>query len=272
MSLDLVRKLPYNHPYRYDGSEFGGPKLWTPAADNLLVSWYDPYDEATITESGGLVSQLDDKSGNGNHLVQGTGSAQLTTGTRTINGYNVLDGDGTRYMEKTAFSTPASGDISIFGVCVIDAIDIGTDSLWSLNSTTNDMQFQANNGSQFDARIGASGIGVNDSATGGPYAGPSVFNTRFDFNGTGTYAIFVDGVQESPGATYTTKLDTPQDLQVFTNRAALQQPDGAFGEIILTEDVTTTTREKIEGYLAHKWGLAANLDAGHPYKTTPPTI
>ena len=29
-------------------------------------------------------------------------------------------------------------------------------------------------------------------------------------------------------------------------------------------------RHKIEGYLAHKWGLEANLSAGHPYKTAPP--
>ncbi len=34
--------------------------------------------------------------------------------------------------------------------------------------------------------------------------------------------------------------------------------------------LTTADRQKGEGYLAHKWGLTANLDAGHPYKSTPP--
>lgn len=34
-----------------------------------LVAWYDPSDAATVTQSGGLVSQLNDKSGNGYHLT-----------------------------------------------------------------------------------------------------------------------------------------------------------------------------------------------------------
>ncbi len=32
---------------------------------------------------------------------------------------------------------------------------------------------------------------------------------------------------------------------------------------------TTTQRQQVEGYLAWKWGLTANLPTGHPYKTPP---
>jgi hypothetical protein len=35
--------------------------------------------------------------------------------------------------------------------------------------------------------------------------------------------------------------------------------------------VDTDTREKIEGYLAWKWGLEGNLPIGHPYKSAAPT-
>jgi hypothetical protein len=35
--------------------------------------------------------------------------------------------------------------------------------------------------------------------------------------------------------------------------------------------LSTTDRQKLEGYLAHKWGLAANLPADHPYKSAAPT-
>ena len=46
---------------------------------------------------------------------------------------------------------------------------------------------------------------------------------------------------------------------------------GDFGEIILMDSVPSTeTRQKLEGYLAWKWGLEANLPAGHPYKNTSP--
>jgi hypothetical protein len=45
------------------------------------------------------------------------------------------------------------------------------------------------------------------------------------------------------------------------------------GEMIwVPSDVTQATRQIIEGYLAWKWGLVANLPALHPYKSAPPTV
>jgi hypothetical protein len=46
---------------------------------------------------------------------------------------------------------------------------------------------------------------------------------------------------------------------------------GAFHEIIFLEgEIDYKTRNRIEGYLAHKWGLTANLPANHPYKNNAP--
>lgn len=36
------------------------------------------------------------------------------------------------------------------------------------------------------------------------------------------------------------------------------------------EHLTTTDRQRLEGYLAHEWGLAGSLPVGHPYRDTPP--
>jgi hypothetical protein len=47
---------------------------------------------------------------------------------------------------------------------------------------------------------------------------------------------------------------------------------GVMGELIMVETTDTTTRQKIEGYLAHKWGLQANLPVDHPYKSSAPTV
>lgn len=63
---------------------------WTPASLTGLRSWYDASNAASITSSGGAVSQWNDLSGNGYHLVQGTGANQPITGTTTINGLNVI--------------------------------------------------------------------------------------------------------------------------------------------------------------------------------------
>ena len=45
--------------------------LWTPAKITTTL-WLDAADSSTITESGGAVSQWDDKSGNDRHATQGT--------------------------------------------------------------------------------------------------------------------------------------------------------------------------------------------------------
>lgn len=47
---------------------------------------------------------------------------------------------------------------------------------------------------------------------------------------------------------------------------------GVIGEVVMCDTALSTgDREKVEGYLAWKWGLAANLPSGHTYKSAPPT-
>jgi hypothetical protein len=43
-------------------------------------------------------------------------------------------------------------------------------------------------------------------------------------------------------------------------------------EFILLETTDNRRRQTVEGYLAHKWGLVANLPAAHPFKNRPPLI
>lgn len=72
----------------------GRRRTWTPVSLPSLVAWFDAADAASITASGGAVSQWADKSGNNYHIAQSTGGAKPTTGATTQNGRNVLDFDG----------------------------------------------------------------------------------------------------------------------------------------------------------------------------------
>ena len=40
--------------------------------------------------------------------------------------------------------------------------------------------------------------------------------------------------------------------------------------MIFDRILSSSEKEKIEGYLAHKWGLAERLPTDHPYKTEAP--
>jgi hypothetical protein len=46
--------------------------------------------------------------------------------------------------------------------------------------------------------------------------------------------------------------------------------EGDFYELVLVDTDAPSTEDKIEGYLAHKWGLTGSLPIGHPYKILPP--
>ena len=46
---------------------------------------------------------------------------------------------------------------------------------------------------------------------------------------------------------------------------------GDLGELLIfTRQLTTSEEQKVEGYLAHKWGATNSLDTNHPYKNVAP--
>jgi len=67
---------------------------FSPASIANLKAWYDASDTATITVSGTAVTQWNDKSANGYNLTQGTAGKRPLSGTRTQNGLNAVDFDG----------------------------------------------------------------------------------------------------------------------------------------------------------------------------------
>jgi hypothetical protein len=133
--------------------------LTQPADIPNLQLWFDAADATTITESGGLVSQWDDKSGNGRNLSQ-SGGAQPTTGTQTINGLNVIDFDGVDdFLLSTSFSLSQPLYIwSVFNLpvdAVNDADLFGSVSpvtvirpRWSTPPGTNALMFAGSTGLQ----------------------------------------------------------------------------------------------------------------------------
>lgn len=244
---------------------------WTPSKISTAL-WLDAKDESTITANGaGKVSVWGDKSGNGYNLEQSSGANQLDTGTRTINGLNVLDSPSQGFMEKTSFPIPASGNVCFFMVGVVDTVVSNFDSIFSCYAT-NGFQVDANANDHFDGQLRSSNIGASDILpyTGGAFTGASIFGNTFDFDGGNMYG-YVDGTERATQA-YTAKLSSSMTLRVLRNRASNQNVDGAVGEFVIAEDCTVETRQLIEGYLAHKWGLTSSLPSNHLYKTERPTV
>jgi hypothetical protein len=115
---------------------YGATQVWTsvPPFSPLDLTpslWLDAADTLTITELLGSVSQWNDKSGNGYNVVQASGANQPITGTRTVNGLNVLDFNGTshrldRLVSPTQLVSTVDGTFTAFAVFQTDTIASGT--------------------------------------------------------------------------------------------------------------------------------------------------
>jgi hypothetical protein len=241
--------------------------------------WLDAADAATITASGSALSQWNDKSGNARHLNTVGGSGSISTGTRTLNSKNVLDFPGTVNLSRTAFSTTENNGWAYL-VTASDATSFsnagaarfanfactGTNNRLFAGIGDGDGQYTAN---RVGARLSSVSSPQDIVATANITTSPIILNFGRSFQSDGV--LYINGtLQGNIAPTQNTADHSVQSLTVAGDVNGYL--DGLIGEVILLKSLpSTTTRQRIEGYLAHKWGLTANLPAGHPYKTIGPT-
>ena len=234
---------------------FGG--LWTPD-EIATAAWFDAADTATITESGGAVSQWDDKSGNANHVTQATGANQPVTNAMTINGMNVLDW-GSLSNTKGLSSLLGSSN---------NWRDTFVVLRWDGGVTFNDF-----NG----VMTGTSNIGlIGNVGSANAYSTEKWWDTMA-INGASVLTPFavLPALASNSILQFTANSDiSVSGLAIGSDREISNRGwKGVFAEVITSEtELSTTDSQKIEGYLAWKWGLEANLPADHPYKSSPPTV
>ena len=205
------------------------------------VLWLDASDTSTITESGGSVSQWDDKSGNGNDVTQGTAALQPTTGTRTLNGLNVLD-----FIDDRLGGTFAGGNIAQpFTLVAVATSDLATAGYRYIAHGDSPSSYLGFIGS---ANLALGGGVVLTSSTGGtdPHIIVATANSTSSL-------IRVDG-NETTGDAGTRAFNTPFGIGAFSTPASYW--DGTIAEIIVVDGTLTADQiTATESYLASKWGI-----------------
>jgi hypothetical protein len=235
------------------------------------VLWLDANDSATITQSSGAVSQWNDKSGNGRNFTQSTSANRPTYASTGLNNKPTLEFGADDFMELT------SGLISQLYtiVCVANASSLSTNSvLFAGGSKVNSNPRQQLDRDNTTLRV----INRNDGGTITDATQGTI--TSAAYIQTGTQSSTLAGVSLN-GNTLTTAaaVTGTTSITVYTIGALFpgSSTAGAFHNGDISEIVyvagepSTSTRQRIEGYLAWKWGLTSNLPAGHPYKTIGPT-
>ena len=238
---------------------------WTPA-DIVTSAWYDATDESTITESGGAVSQWADKSGNDNHVTQGTGVNQPTYTN------NIVTFDGDDFMFNSSPTGLPSGTDS-GAIYIVTELDSNTGAWGNIVSYGNGNIGEARTLLRID---GSAEFGV-DTYAGGLYTGYDFVVGETNILGgvydSATQYGFVNG-SATPTPSASNAFNTVVNSLYLSGRVENGDENQAqqMREVLIVSDTTDETRQKIEGYLAHKWGLTANLPVDHPYKTNPPTV
>ena len=214
--------------------------------------WLDAADASTITESGGKVSQWDDKSGNNNHISQSNSGYQPQYNPTQLNGQGGVD----FYLNKRLFSSDTPTIKYVITViearnpvwngfhAILDARNAGGRMGGLMTNNTANWYTDAT-----PAKIWEDGnelTNYNLTSIDSPHVNAFVVA---DGRGTGNYGGITVGNYDNTNS----------------GGSATQ-----YEIIALSSEPSQEDRQKLEGYLAHKWGLTANLPQGHPYKETVP--
>ena len=245
----------------YLGSTQVYARQWTPA-DISTLAWYDAADASTITLNGSNVSQWDDKSGNGYHATQGTASLQPTNAASSFNGNNSLVFNSSLLgVPSITFPDTQASFYAVFNV--------NNDTSYAVFSDTNENHWDRFDGDGL-TYANAFRIVRFSCDIGAPTNGPLILGYIANAS-TPSYIVTLNGdVAFTDTNTTFTFVNNLIGLGRGGTAAAL---NGNLGEVVMTPSaLSTSDRQKLEGYLAHKWGLASNLPGAHPYKSTTPTI
>ena len=251
-------------PYMWEFPQQHG--LWHPGLISTAL-WLDAADASTVTTVSGAVSQWNDKSGNNRHLLQATANQRPIVSVTSFNGRNTLEFDG---VDDTLVNTSAGLPIGNSArTAVIVYRPLRTSSVNTIASQG--IANTAGGWFALQSRPGSvdpyfAGYSADLSFAGSPTLTTKIAVATYD--GT-TVVLTRDGSALASGAR---TLNTNGDIFRVGASAGAEYAQMLVAEIIyLSSSANTTTRQKLEGYLAHKWGLTANLPAGHPYKTVGPT-
>lgn len=237
----------------------GVPDIWTPSRIPTAL-WLDAADLNLSTLVGNNVSVWKDKSGNGRDAIQGTDVNRPQANYLTVNGRRVFNFDGADTMLTSDIFTTAC-DVSIFVVAKrTDTIERGIFAIQNgLNNTNGFFHFiQRSDLTNYGRSLFSS-----DGNTGNlsiMYPPVQFVNSEFIISGhgksdtkhflswNGNFSEVVSGVRCNfisakgvIGAFYSTAYN-------FL---------GTIAEIlVLPVYVSSTTHDRVIGYLAHKWGLS----------------
>lgn len=240
--------------------------LWTPQHLSSTKSWLEADTLSGANNSD--VSNWPDSSGNSNAATSLGNNPQLQTAN--LNSLNVIRFVGANtdllFLPSGALTGWTEGSAFFVARAVADNTTSGP-LLGAFGSS----------GYSFERYGDVSGVIASDflSTTAKTPADPGDVGAwhigsfqskandwRYAFNGTDSYTTGTNTVGVNTGRP-----------QIGVSAGGGAYFDGYVAEIVICSSfLSASDRQLVEGYLAWKWGLQANLPGGHPYASAAPTV
>lgn len=268
VSLGLNQTSNSTRTRTFTGSPGTPPTVgpWTPA--NLpggTSLWLDASSSGTISTSGSSVTEWRDRSGANRHATQSLSTSRPVLNATGLNGQASIDFDGSNDSLGFDGSFLANTPYTVASVVARTSSKTSNYFLGGTSTSTNSNLFTGWRSNTVFTH--SQYFNLHDmSVPGYTTPVPQVAVTRSSTTGKNTA---INGAIAGSS--------TSGDLMTGWNGAAVGREGtnffaGRVGEIVITTSaLSDLDRQRLEGYLAHKWGTTGALPANHPFKTTPPT-
>jgi hypothetical protein len=278
----IISQIPTSLSLTRVGLTLFRNNIYTPPFDpsvlqNLFL-WFDGADMSSIVRSNGTnISKWNDKSGKNYNLTNAsnTGPTIVTTSANPV-GYTINYNGTNQFLSNLSIS-PAANSTSVTFFAVFSHTDIpgnfgrlfdGFNTVGVDNYQV--LRLSANSSTGTFNVVKGDGEGNSTSFVSNSFSTGVVRIFSTVCTSTKDLSTFING---SPGGTVTVASNAVNFSRITVGVANYSSSflPANINEIILYDSaITTQDRQKVEGYLAWKWGLQASLPSNHPYFNVKP--
>ena len=228
--------------YNLFADSIPGLKLWL---DGNSVD--NDHSTADSISNGTAIGSWKDRSTSTNHATQGTVSNRPTYVANGLNGKATIN-----YTSSQSSDITADASIRTI-VTVLRQASAQTATTKPFGGNL----FATTSSGKFGLQRQGSGM-IDSGSSSKSFA---VVTLQM---ASGNYAIYVNGIEKGTG----TDPNTPTAFDKIGNDFS-----GDIAELVCYDRAfNTAVRQKLEGYLAHKWAIVSDFTSAHPYKVAKPAF
>ena len=255
---NLQVNLPFNHEYKNKNPLSTDILPFKPSSLPNLNLWLDAGDITTINLNNNLITHWYDKSGLGNDGVPFNNSMIYDASSNSVRF------DNTNYFTLPNSCFPFNDSSYDYFIIINPTITEIQTVITTGGTSPNIITLQIDNSGGFcSQKWNENSL---QSAIAFPVGQNNLIEMSYIIGGERTFSINFNKTTDVPG----TRGQDNTNNYIGGGIGGVANFEGLIYEVIIYNTVLSTLdRQKVEGYLAWKWGLVSLLPSDHPYYNTP---